>query len=225
MENQPDIAFEAAPVDVSGQQPAVAPDADINSLLAEFDDAKRGDGQQSVHETPEERSPEAPAPDQRAAPPNESDLHRLALQAGQDRALIEELLINQHFTEMRRQETADYQSLLKEAHQYLKGAAVTEDYADRYLRSEYELNPEVKNAWDQRYDSAEAKARCDRTLKRTLNNMAKAVSRIPDRQATEDREAVTAAVRSASTKAPEGKAPDYGRMTDRDLSKEWGKYT
>lgn len=41
-----------------------------------------------------------------------------------------------------------------------------------------------------------------------------------DGRATEDREAVTAAVRGASTKAPEGKAPDYSKMTDAEFAKE-----
>lgn len=44
--------------------------------------------------------------------------------------------------------------------------------------------------------------------------------KLPDKNATEDREAVTAAVRGASTKAPEGKAPDYSRMTDAEFAAE-----
>jgi hypothetical protein len=45
-------------------------------------------------------------------------------------------------------------------------------------------------------------------------------SKLPDKAATEDRAAVTAAVRGASTKAPEGKAPSYGKMSDAEYNKD-----
>lgn len=222
MDNHVDDVSEISAVDAGGQ-PATGDDLD--SLLQQFDNEKAGVGRQPA-ETPQEPSSESTVPEHPAASRlNEDEIHRLALQAGQDRALIEDLLRTQHFNEMRRQETADYGSLLKEANQYLKGAAVTEDYADRYLRSEYELNPEVKQAWDQRYDSAEAKSHCDRVLKKTLTTMAKAVSRIPDRQATEDRELVAAAVRGTGRVAAPDAAPNYSRMSSKELEKEWEKFT
>lgn len=43
---------------------------------------------------------------------------------------------------------------------------------------------------------------------------------VVDPKATEDREAVTAAVRGASTKAPEQKAPDYSKLTPAEFQAE-----
>lgn len=49
-----------------------------------------------------------------------------------------------------------------------------------------------------------------------------------DKFATEDRDAVTAAVRGASTKAPEGKAPDYSGMSNAEFreahKRDYGYY-
>jgi hypothetical protein len=43
---------------------------------------------------------------------------------------------------------------------------------------------------------------------------------MPDPSATLDREAVTAAMRSASKVVPEAKPPSYGRLSDAEFQKE-----
>jgi hypothetical protein len=54
-------------------------------------------------------------------------------------------------------------------------------------------------------------------------SFAKKFSKMPDKQATEDRETVAAAVRGASTRAPEGKAPNFAAMSDNDFQAEKDK--
>lgn len=52
-----------------------------------------------------------------------------------------------------------------------------------------------------------------------LTKELKATPRPVDRDATEVREAVTAAVRGASAKVPADTPPDYGRMSNYDFNK------
>lgn len=78
-------------------------------------------------------------------------------------------------------------------------------------------DPRLSRAWVERYDNPQRFQQVKAALGKEF---ARKYGRLPDRQATEDREAVTAAVRGASTKAPEGKAPDYAAMSPADFQAE-----
>lgn len=86
-------------------------------------------------------------------------------------------------------------------------------------------DPRIANAWLSRHSNPQA---FEKVVAHLGREFAKQYGNLPDRQATEDREAVTAAVRGASTKAPEGKAPDFSRMSNTEYRdahfKEYGYY-
>lgn len=81
-------------------------------------------------------------------------------------------------------------------------------------------DPRIANAWVNRHNSPQAFEKIVAHLGREFQ---KKYGNLPDKQATEDREAVTAAVRGASTKAPEGKAPDFAGMSNSQYREEHKK--
>ena len=83
----------------------------------------------------------------------------------------------------------------------------------------------IANAWLQRHSNPKGFEKVVAQLGREFQ---KQYGKMPDQRATEDREAVTAAVRGASTKAPEGKAPDYSGMSNAEFraahKRDYGYY-
>lgn len=98
-----------------------------------------------------------------------------------------------------------------------------EPLVEAWIDAQARQDPRLKTAWVNRHASPK---QFERVVQGLARNFAKKFSRLPDRNATEDRAAVTAAVRGASTKAPEGKAPDFKEMSDAEFNesvkKEYG---
>lgn len=83
-------------------------------------------------------------------------------------------------------------------------------------------DPRLANAWLDRSRNPQGWKKVQDGLARDFS---KRFSRLPDPAATEDRAAVTAAVRGSSQRAPEAKAPDYGKMSPAEFEAEVAKYT
>lgn len=77
-------------------------------------------------------------------------------------------------------------------------------------------DPRLADAWMNRHQNPKAWAKVEEAIGREISGK---FAKLPDKAATEDRAAVTAAVRGASQKAPEGKAPDYSKMSDGEFAK------
>lgn len=75
----------------------------------------------------------------------------------------------------------------------------------------------LQQAWINRASNPGAWNKIEKALSQELS---KKFSKLPDTEATETREAVTAAVRGASHKAPAETAPNYGAMNDAEFQKE-----
>lgn len=75
----------------------------------------------------------------------------------------------------------------------------------------------LQRAWLNRANDPNAWNKIEKALGSELS---KKFSKLPDPDATGDREAVTAAVRGASHKAPEDKDPNWSNMTDGELLQE-----
>ncbi|QWG16120.1 hypothetical protein KMZ68_13810 [Bradyrhizobium sediminis] len=173
---------------------------------------------------------DAPAAGDQAAPArinlndirgfSDDDILKLAMQNDQHRVVLDSFLQHQYQQQLQQQETADFDMIVGLANDHLEGLPVPDDFAKRYLAAEYQMNPELKKAWDERRASPDHDEYATRVIKRVLKQMHKSASRIPDLQATEDRAAVTAAVRGASRAAPEPARPNYNRMTDNEFSAE-----
>lgn len=85
------------------------------------------------------------------------------------------------------------------------------------IDAEARKDPRLARAWRDRADSPKQFQQVVEALGRTL---AKKFTRLPDLNATEDRALVSAAVRGASTKAPEGKAPDYSKLSNQEFNRK-----
>ncbi len=111
----------------------------------------------------------------------------------------------------------------------VRGDLDSERFDDRIVESWLNVrareDERIANAWLQRHSNPNGFKKVLATLGREFQ---KQYGSSPDKQATEDREAVTAAVRGASTRAPEGKAPDYSGMNNAEFreqhKKDFGYY-
>jgi len=94
------------------------------------------------------------------------------------------------------------------------------DFVEAWLDAQARKDQRLAQAWVNRNANPKqfdkVKAELGRALKAKF-------SKLPDRQATDDRAAVTAAVRGASNRAPENKAPDFSKLSDNDFQKEKDK--
>ncbi len=92
-----------------------------------------------------------------------------------------------------------------------------DDLVQGWIHRQADKDPRLEQAWNDRFDNPKGFERVAVNLRR---DFAKRYGKLPDKGATEDRDSVTHAVRGASTQAPEGKAPDYSRMSDNDFQQE-----
>lgn len=118
-------------------------------------------------------------------------------------------------------EQDDIALVIEKAQEHLEGYDILPpDFAERFLTSEYVINPELNAAWRDRYSSEAAMRRCQHAVRGAFTRLREAARKVPDPVATEDREAVAAAVRGRSGPAPLGTPPNYGRMTDGEFQAE-----
>lgn len=118
---------------------------------------------------------------------------------------------------------ADSAAVLKMAKDTLGDMPTPDGFAERWLVAEYNMNPELQQAWDNRFSSGEAGEACKKLVGAALKRLAASARSMPDRDATEDRNAVTQAVRGSNTRAPENRPPSYGRMTNAEFEAEKAK--
>lgn len=84
-----------------------------------------------------------------------------------------------------------------------------------WLNAQAEEDPRLAQAWLERHANPKHFEQVKAAL---AKNFAKKFSKMPDRQATEDREAVTAHMRGASTRTPEDKPVNYAGMSNNDAA-------
>lgn len=189
------------------QPGATAPDArndgdDLDRLLSEFDESGRA------------RTPPAPAQPATTTGAADTDLRALADEV---RGLRTE----------RQQETfrKDMDTTIKDVRGNLDPEFFDDVFVESWMDAQARLDPRLASAWANRHANPKQFAKVKESLGRTF---AKKYGSLPDKAATEDREAVTAAVRGASTRAPEGKAPNFAGMSNQEFreahKKEYGYY-
>jgi hypothetical protein len=91
-----------------------------------------------------------------------------------------------------------------------------DEMVEAWLDAQARRDPRLAQAWLQREQNSQKWGKVKAELGRQL---AKKAGSLPDRNATDDREAVAAAVRGASAKAAAEPAPNFGAMTDAELRK------
>jgi hypothetical protein len=119
----------------------------------------------------------------------------------------------------------DMNETIKQVRGNLDPAFFDEPFVKAWIDGQATQDPRLTKAWLERDSNPK---QFQKVVDQLGRNFAKKYGKLPDRNATEDREAVTAAVRGASTKAPEGKAPDFAGMSNVEYreahKKEYGYY-
>lgn len=88
-------------------------------------------------------------------------------------------------------------------------------FVESWIDAQARQDPRLHQAWLNRQANPKQFQKVVETLGR---NFSKKYGKLPDKGATEDREAVSNAVRGASTRAPEGQAPDFSRMSNNEFA-------
>lgn len=118
---------------------------------------------------------------------------------------------------------SDMNSAIKQVRGELSAEILDDGFVEAYIDGQARGDPRLAKAWSERHANPQ---QYDKVLTSMGRNLAKKFANMPDAQATEDREAVTAAVSGASKQAPEGKATEYSGMSDGEyresVKKEFG---
>lgn len=206
----------AATSDAGANSQAEAPSKpqggdDLDDLLAEFDTGTAADdGTEPPVEAP---APAPAAPPRYEIPPASKEHENIALH---NWAMS---------VESERQHAREVQDTLT-AIRSVRGEMAAEMYPDSmiagWLTEQAQANPAVQAAWQNR--GADPKT-FQRTLDRLGRDFQKTFGVLPDANATEDRAAVTAAVRGASKAAPpDDNGAAYARRVSRMSDAEYRKH-
>jgi hypothetical protein len=197
---QPVVEDVKTPAQPGAETDNARPDGDLDALLAEYDSATKPDQQQ-------------PQPDQQPAAVGDQDIKKLVSEE-----VSRELQLERKKAEVQQ----GYDKLLD------------------FIQTETGIGRRVVRGWIEEMAKEKPElaslyfgAKTDAERARVMNSLARefrketSITQV-DERATADREAVTAAVRSATNRAPEGKAPDYAGMSNAEFreahKRDYGYY-
>jgi len=212
---------------------APAPEQSLESLLDQFTRETSQPAQQRAA-TPASQQPDnAPAANDPAALAKVHEAHLQAMQSGmatdslrQQLGIVTESLRATQNYQRSLQDRADFDKFVSDADRMLKdaGVAVGAEFSRRFLMSEAMANPQLREAFDTRFNSKDHLRRFERIAEKMEQKLLRAARAEPDQQATADRAAVAAAVRATSSKIPEKGPVRYGDMDDATFAKEKAKW-
>lgn len=111
--------------------------------------------------------------------------------------------------------TRDMESTIKSVRGNLDPEIFDDTLVEGWINAQATRDPRLTQAWNARTQNPK---QFEKVVQGLSKSFGQKFSKLPDKQATEDREVVAAAVRGTSTKAPEGKAPSYGNLGNNDFA-------
>ena len=111
----------------------------------------------------------------------------------------------------------DMGSLVKNVRGELDSEIFDDETVEAWIDGRARRDPRLQQAWLQRKSNPAAFERIAGELGKQFT---KKFGKLPDKNATEDREVVAAAVRGASTKAPAEQPPNFSRMSNSEYRKD-----
>ena len=189
--------------------PTVAPD-DFDLALQEFEAA-------SPSQTPENGAVATAAPD----PAQTSESLREQIDATRQLGELRNWALDVQQERLARREKEDTDAVFAKAHEYVTDLELDHlpaDFAERWLRAEYSISPELHHAWNNRYESAEAMRWAQRCVRHALDRLRESAKRMPDPEATSTKSAVAAAMLRTSGTRPPQTPPNYSRMSDNEFA-------
>jgi hypothetical protein len=125
---------------------------------------------------------------------------------------------------VRQQSAVQYKQDMAKTVEAVRGDLPAEIFDDGMIESwldgQARNDPRLAQAWMERNTNPKQFEKVKVALGKQL---AQKFSKLPDRQVSEDRASVAAAVRGASTRAPEAKAPNFAALSDNDFQAEKDK--
>ena len=109
----------------------------------------------------------------------------------------------------------DMDKTIKEVRGDLDPNTLDDVFVEAWLDARARNDHRLAQAWAERYSDPK---KFGRVVEKLGQEFSRKFEFMPDKNATEEREAVTAAVRGASTKAPESKPPDFKGMTNNEFA-------
>jgi hypothetical protein len=232
-EDNPGAAFETFSGGTTVNSEAV-PDrpsaslADLEALLSEFDAATKPAEQPQA--TQPESAPKPETSDKIADDPVLSAIikSREAMTEEARRHLSSygarvDALFNDRIREFAQR---DFDNIVAKGEKMLKESDihVSEDYVRRWLTAESVSNPELRQAFDNRYRTKAHERAAERMVRKAMESLREAARHEPDEDATSSKLAVAAHLKSASTnKLPPEPPVRYGDITDAELDKQWNR--
>jgi hypothetical protein len=192
---------------------------DLTSLLSEFESATK---------SPEAPEPKTDAGTNQTTPPVDPVAAALidGLNYDQVRGALKTQgdVVNRPFQhQIQQQNKNDFDIAVNVGNQKLKDAGyhVGDDYVERWLAAEANLNPRLRHAFDMRYESPAWTQHYEKLVDKAMYKLLASAKSQIDQNVTEDKYAVVAALKgaSSSTAPPEGPVR-YGDLTDREFEAE-----
>jgi hypothetical protein len=187
-----------SPPEAASQEPS------LDELLQEFDKSTRP----PATEPAPVDVPAAPVPDwQSHLPPNSQYTHQSVV----DR--VDEMARTRALEEAGR----DLEVACMQVRGDLDAGVYNDAFVQTWLDNQARSSPGIQHVWMNRERDPHAYYAAIEALEKKF---AKTFSRAPDAEATADRNAVAAAVRGASGRAPPEPKPNYGRLSDAEFRRE-----
>lgn len=183
------------------------PAAEVSNAPDKGDDLDTLLSQYETETAPKPSTPD-PKPEQKASTAQDPDILEVKAQLAE--------LSNDRFR-------GDMDKTIAKVRGELDAQFYDDEFVEAYVDSQARKDPRLQKAWQDRRANPK---QFDRVITELGRNFSKKYGKLPDKAATEDRETVAAAVRGASTRAPEGKAPDFSGMSNpeyrKTIEKEYG---
>jgi hypothetical protein len=174
------------------------PDTDLDALLAEFDQSTK---------TMTAGNTAAPLADDFAERQQRANNGERSLSPAEQAAYAEG---------MQRAER-DLKSVVTDVRADMPLHLYSDDFVQTWIDNQARQNLQLQRVWMNRDSSPGA-------FRAAVNQLSKKFYKtfrdMPDREATEDRNAVTAAMRGASSRAPEDRPPSYGTLSNAEYAKD-----
>lgn len=109
----------------------------------------------------------------------------------------------------------DMEKTIKNVRGDLDAEYFDDSFVESWIDGQARKDPRLATAWTNRHSQPK---QFEKVVGQLGREFAKKYGKLPDKAATEDREAVTHAVRGASQRAPEGQAPNFSSMSHNEFA-------
>jgi hypothetical protein len=208
-------ASDQAPAPAAGAPRSASLD-DLSAALAEFDAAVKPEA------VPTPAPPVEPSPDlQRIQREHEETGKKLQ----EVSSTLERMDHDRRLEQEQAQNRADFDLIVKHTHDEIADLRyMPEGFAAKWWTNEILTNADLREKLTLRHRDQASKAAAERAVERAVSSLRREVEQRPDPRVTEDREAVTWAMRAAGKRQAPENDQDYARRLSRMSNAEFEQH-